>query len=900
MIRRPVLLLIVALAALAIAAPAHGAEAGECELVPRYQCFGVESTDISLSTLQAGAHPDVSFDFDIKRDPETAPNVFGIKDGFASTRNVRFDFPPGLIGNPNIFGTPQQCKVEELLAFSCPNGSQVGVTTIYAYQLHATFVEPVYMMEPPGGDVVGRLGFVAGVYPIFSDIRVRSEGDYGLVADLSDTPPAVRLLRAETTIWGVPADPSHDNERCTPSEVFSFGCTTSPSRPPGSRKLPFWTNPTRCGAPLTFSTSASSWNEPERFDTKSVPLDTITGCNKLPFGPDLVFEPTSHAAGQPTGADITIRLPASDGVSVLEPSQMKDIRVKLPEGMAFNPGAADGLTTCSEAQVHFGERVNAECPDASKLAATEFDIPPLPRRMKGAVYLREPEPGNLFRIWIVADDLGAHVKLPGQLEVNKQTGQITSVTLDVPQTPVREVKLLFKSGLRAPLVNPPTCGEYRTEEEFAPWSGGPPLKSSVPMQINEGCANGGFSPKLSAGTTEPIGGRFSPFIFTLTREDGEQNPVALDVTLPQGLAASFIGIPRCEGADALNGTCPVASRIGKVRTAVGAGPFPLWVPQPGKRPTAVYLGGPYKGGPFSIVAVVPAQAGPFDLGDEVVRSALFVNPKTAQGTVKSDPLPQIVQGIPIRYRTIQVELDRPNFTLNPTGCEPKTVESTITSTEGAQAHPSAPFQAANCALLDFKPSLSLKLNGGVKRAAHPALHAVLRPRPGDANISTAAVRLPRSAFLDQGHIRTICTRVQFASDTCPAGSIYGHVTAKTPLLEETLQGPVYLRSSNHNLPDLVFALHGIVDVEATGRVDSVNGGIRTSFEEIPDVPITEVVVDLEGGKKGLIQNSKNLCAQANRARVSFGAHNGKASTLHPVLQNSCKKGAKAKRRHRRR
>ena len=769
MIRRGVLLAIAILAALALATPAGASAAGEeCELEQRYRCFGLESVDGSLSTHQAGAHPDVSFDFDLERDPKTPLNTFGEHDAFEKTRNLRIELPPGLIGNPNVLGEPQLCKVQELLnsltTGGCPNGAQVGTTTVaIGGGLTGVFDEPVFMMQSPGGDVIARLGFIAGIYPTFVDVRVRSEGDYGIVSDITEINPAATLLRASTTLWGVPADSSHDNERCTVKEVGLEACKESPARPPGSRPLPFWTNPTSCGVPLPLRIGAASWMEPQRLDTKSASLGTIAGCNKLPFGPDLTFEPTSHAAGQPTGADITIRLPEADGVNVLEPSQIRDIRVALPEGMAFNPGAADGLATCSEAQVHFGERVNAECPDSAKLAATEFEIAAFPRRMKGAVYLREPEPGHLFRIWIVADDLGAHVKLKGELEVDPVTGQITEVSTEVPQAPTREVKLLFKSGLRAPLVNPPTCGEYRTEEEFVPWSGGPPLKSSVLMQIDEGCNTEGFSPKLDAGTTEPIGGRFSPFVFTLTRQDGEQNPAALDVTLPEGLAASFVGIPRCEGADALTGHCPAASRIGKVRAAVGAGPFPLWAPQPGKRPTAVYLGGPYKGGPFSIVAVVPAQAGPFDLGDQVVRSALFVNPKTAQGSIKSDPLPQIIEGIPIDYKTIQVEVDRPGFTLNPTGCQPKEVTSTIFSARGAQAHPSAPFQAANCALLGFKPSLSLEAEGGnqegrppgaargpeakVRRCQHqdhrraPPPQRLPRPGPHQDDLHQGAVRL---------------------------------------------------------------------------------------------------------------------------------------------------------------
>jgi hypothetical protein len=908
MIRRATLLAGLALAVFAFAVPAASAAEGEeCELEPRARCFGMESVEASLSTTQAGAHPNVSFGFQLKLDPKTKPNAFGLKDAYASTRNVRFDFPPGLIGNPNILGTPQLCTLAELDTSianengGCRNASQIGIAKVAVYVSAGQIREPVYMMVPPAdSDVVARVGFIAGVALVIADIRVRSEGDYGLVSDITDASTIERLLQAETTIWGVPSDASHDTERCTPFEV-AFNCLSSPPRPPGTRPLPFWTNPTTCGAPLSLSAGVASWVEPTRFDFKSASMGTITGCNKLPFGPSLEVEPTSHRAASPSGADVTIKLPASDGVNVLEPSQMRDITVKLPEGFAFNPSAGDGLATCSKEQVHFEKRLPSECPDAAKLADTEFDVPVLERKLKGAVYLREPEPGHPFRIWITADDLGLHIKLAGELEVDKQTGQITEVTMDIPQAPVREAKLEFKSGLRAPLVTPQKCGEYRTAYEFVPWSGGPPLKSSTPMQIDAGCDTGGFDPKLSAGTTDPSAGQHSSFLFTLTREDGEQNPQGLDISLPAGLAATFAGIARCEGAAAETGACPAGSRIGHVNAAVGAGTNPLWVPEAGKRPTAVYLGGPYKDAPTSIVAVVPKQAGPFDFGDEVVRSAIYVDPLTAQATAKADPLPQLIEGIPIGYRTLHVDLDRPDFTLNPTGCERKAVSATVTSAQGAVAHPSSPFAAVNCAALPFKPSLALKLHGGVKRGGHPALSATFRPRAGDANAAQIVALLPHSAFLDQAHIRTICTRVQFAAGAgngaeCPAGSVYGHVTAQTPILDQPLEGPVFLRSSSHNLPDLVMALQGPpslpLQIEAVGRIDSVNGGIRSSFESIPDAPLSKVVLEMQGGKKGLIVNSTNLCSGQHRAKIQLTGHNNRAVTIHPGLRAACGGGHK--------
>jgi hypothetical protein len=906
MSRRAALLALLAASALAGLAMPAGAAAAECTQVPRAACFGIESVDASLSTAQAGAHPDLGLDVAIKQDPETPPNVFGLHDGYAPTRDIRFDTPPGLIGDPNVLGVPQQCKLGELFSWSeegggCPNGSQVGLSNITAYGLTQKFLEPVFMMAPPGGDVVARLGTVAGLYPTFIDFRVRSEGDYGLVADVVDAPTAAKLIQLENTIWGVPAAEGHDTERCTSAQAFT-GCVTSPPRPPGSRPLPFLTNPTRCGVPLNMGVSAASWSEPERLEENKVeaPFPTIVGCDRLPYGPSLTAAPTSSHTSAPTGLEMTLRAPASDGVDVLEPSQTRDLRIDLPEGIATNPGSADGLATCSVDQVRFGERVSAECPDASKLAATEFDVAALPRRMKGAIYLREPEPGNPFRIWVVADDLGAHVKLEGQLNVDKATGQIKSVVLDAPQAPVREVRLLFKSGSRAPLLNPQRCGTYMTHYDLTPWSGGPDAIGDAPMAITEGCDAGGFAPKLSAGTIDPAAGEHSPFLFTLTRQDGEENPLGLDVTLPTGLLATLAGVARCEGAAAQSGECPPASRIGRAAAAIGAGVAPLWVPQAGKRPTAIYLSGPYRGAPLSIVARVPRQAGPFDFGEEVVRSAVFVDPTTGQATAKADPLPQIIEGVPVLYRAIHVILDRPGFSLNPTSCKAKETIASLTSTEGSLAEASSPFRAANCASLPFKPQLSFRLFGATHRGAHPKLKATLKMPPGGANIAATSVALPHSEFLDQGHIRTVCTRVQFAAKACPEGSIYGTAVARTPLLDETLEGPVYLRSSSHELPDLVVALKGPaslpIEVELVGRVDSVNGGIRTSFESVPDAPVSEFTLQMQGGAKGLLQNSTELCAKANRATAKLTAQNGRTATLHPAMAASCKGQAGRKRR----
>jgi hypothetical protein len=920
---RTVLLAAAVLTVSLAAAPGLAAGAENCEAEPRPACFGIESVEASLSSTdkgvapnQAGAHPDLSLDVAVKQNPSSPTNVFGLHNSYAATRNIRFDVPPGLIGDPNAIGAVQQCSVEQLISYpepggGCPNGSQIGVSDIIAYELLKVVHEPVYMMTPPGGDVVARVGVIAGLYPTFIDFRVRSESDYGITAEITNAPAVARLVKVESTFWGIPAAAVHDNERCTPSEAF-LGCVTSPSRPPGSNKVPFLTNPTRCGVPLSVGVNASSWVEPELTPDGEVetPFPEIIGCNHLPFGPSLEAEPTSHHTSASTGLGMTLKLPASAGVKVLEPSQTRYMRIDLPQGFAVNTDSADGLATCSVKEVGFGENVASQCPDASKLAATEFDIPVLERKLRGAIYLREQEPEHPYRIWIVADDLGLHVKLPGELELDKETGQIHSIvvgtpeTEGIPQAPLREVKLLFKSGFRAPLITPSQCGTYLTHYEFTPWSGGPPAIGNAPMEITEGCESAGFSPGLSAGSTESQGGAFSPFSVTITREDLEEDIAGLRLLLPQGLAASFAGIPHCEGVAAETGACPPESRIGKVVAAVGVGPTPLWVPQPGKRPTAVYLGGPYKGAPTSIVSVVPKQAGPFDFGEEVVRTAVFVDPVTAQATAQADPLPQFVEGTPLHYKTINVQLDKPNFALNPTSCAKKQTVATLTSTKGNNASPASSYAATGCSRLAFKPSLALRLIGGTRQGAFPRLRARLTMPPGGANIGSSSVIFPHSEFIENGHFNNICTKVQFAANECPAGSIYGFAKARTPLIDGALEGPVYLRSTTepdkYLLPDIVAALKGPsslpVEVDVIGHVDSVrrrvgNGEqaflLRSTFNSVPDAPVSEFTLEMNGGSKGLFVNSTNLCKGTHRATANFKGQNGKVAKLRPALKVSC-------------
>lgn len=885
------------IAACALSLAALLVAASTASAADEFDRYALESVSASLSDTQAGAHADLTTAFVLTHTEVGLPNPY------AFTRDLQVSLPPGVIGNPQNVPT---CTVAQLgnapEESACPFESQVGVSeiTLGAAGGHAnTFLEPVYNMPSPGGDVVARLGFIGGVSPLFINVRIDPR-DYSLVASIEDVSAAAALIKATTTLWGVPAAKTHDALRLTPIEA--------PVGPPsGGRELeaperPFLSNPTDCSLQRSVGFAARSYQLPETVSRMTAPFPQITGCGRLDFNPKFAAAPTNPEASAPTGLDATLEIPQVETPQGLATSALKSAAVTLPEGLSINPAAADGLAACSAEQVGFGEPKPSDCPDAAKIGSVELGVPALKDTLKGSVYQRTPEGDHLFRFWVVTDEQGVYLKLPAEIEPDQQTGRLTTLFLGIPtlggnpQVPFSELRLHVFGGPRAPLSTPSTCGTYQTHFQFSPWSGKAATEGNAPMQITGGCSKGGFSPKLAAGTKSLRAGAFSPFVFTLTRSDGEANPQTIAVHLPQGLLAKLGGVPLCPDAQAASGDCPAASRVGSLIAATGVG-SPLWIPQPGKAPTAAYLAGPYKGAPYSIVSVVPAQAGPFDLGNVVNRAGIRIDPETALATIVTDPLPQILKGVPVAYRTLHVEIDRKDFTLNPTSCAPKKISATVTATNGATAEPSTDFQATNCAKLAYKPKLKLSFSGQTYRTGNPAIHATLTQKPHQANTKAAVVVLPVGAFIDNAHIGTPCTRVQFDAGKCPKGSVLGKAKAVTPLLSKPLTGKVYFRSNGgaRELPDIVADLHGGVHITLVGYIDSVQkkgsetSRTRTRFLHVPDAPVTKFTMNLFGGKKGLIENSLDLCRGRHRAQIDLRAQNGLSRSTRPAIAVRCGK-----------
>ncbi|MGN6275768.1 MAG: hypothetical protein ACTHNP_07540, partial [Solirubrobacterales bacterium] len=565
-------------AVIALLLVALGVWASPASAAEEFEKYAVESVSTSLSTTQAGAHADFTNVITLTHTES------GVQHPYALTRDVEVHLPPGLTGNPQLFPRCTEVQLGNLPEESeCPVDSQVGVAVVTlggAYP--GTFTEPLYNMPSPGGDIVARFGLYAALWPAFINVRV-DPADYSLVASVEGAPSASGLIKATTTLWGVPAAPSHDELRLTPLESINN------EFPIGGRKAtlpeaPFLSNPTDCSLQREISVTARSYQLPESPSTMSAPFPQITGCGKLTFNPEFSLTPTNPEASAPTGLETELVVPQDESPQGLATSTLKGAVVALPEGMTVNPSAGNGLEGCSAEQVGFEKNEPSHCPEAAKLGSAEVDVPALERPLKGYVYQRTPEPGHLFRFWLVTDEQGVHLKLPAEIEANPLTGQLTTVFNGIPslggnpQLPFSRLRLDIFGGSEAPLATPASCGTYQTHFQFSPWSGKAPAEGNAPMTINGGCGKGGFNPSLAAGTLDPSAGSFAPFAMTLTRQDGEGNPKTIALHLPQGLLAKLGGVPLCPDAGAATGNCPASSQVGTVTAAAGVGGAPLWIP----------------------------------------------------------------------------------------------------------------------------------------------------------------------------------------------------------------------------------------------------------------------------------------------------------------------------------
>jgi len=877
--------------------------------------FGVDAFDAQVSSdpagdpfTQAGGHPYSATTSILFNTITNANPLLGESWSAEPVRDITVNLPPGFVANPTATGDVK-CTAVQLASGGvdaqtlCPPGSQVGVTTVFTAGPKVLGDPlPVYNLVPPAG-VPAEFGFNVLGTVVTLDGALRSDGDYGLSADVNNIPEGLAIAGTTLTLWGVPSDPSHDVERSCPGQVPVWhggpSCTTDvPARP-------FLRNPTSCtrtGVGLETTLSVDSWFHPGTFQTASTishnppafpspPSDWgaqqgATGCGLVPFAPTLSGSPDVAAAGMPSAFSVDLTLPQSDDPDAVGTSDLKSAVVTLPPGLRASPSIAGGLQGCSQAQINLRSDADAACPGASKIGTVTIDTPLLDNPLTGSIYLASPHDnpfGSLLAFYLVVRGPGVIVKLPAEVKPDPVTGQLTTELDNQPQLPFSNVHLAFKGGPRSPLSVPPTCGTYTTDAFLTGWARpDQPVESKSSFTVSgDGyggpCSAPTFAPKLSAGGSSTTAGKHTSIQVELSRADTDQELSGLTVTTPKGLLAKIAGVPLCGSAQAAAGTCPVRTLVGSVLTGAGAGPDPFYLP--GK----VYLTGPYKGAPYGLSIVVPAIAGPFNLGTVIVRAQAQVDRHTAQLHVVSDPLPTILQGIPLQIRDVRVNIDRPNFGLNPTDCEQKEVSALVTSTQHKTVRITDRFQVGGCNKLKLTPKLVL----GVGAKGHDHLHAstpfttTLTQTPGQANLKSVFVSLPSTLNARLGVVGNACTEAQYEAGHCGKAHA-GSAVAVTPLLSKPLRGSVYFvkipGAKPGALPHLVVALRGQVSFDLIGKI-TIPGGIRlaTNFDAIPDVPIKSFKLSLVSGAKGPLGVANNLCLAKNKkaaATVKMTGQNG--------------------------
>jgi hypothetical protein len=899
---------------------------GAKEASAKSQIFGYSSHP---TTAQAGGHPDIYSEFSLgtRFNQQPIPPC-----GCNDPKNVILHTPPGVIANPHVAAI---CTAAEASLFECSADSQVGLIVLRLGTAYG--VIPVYRTTP-ASDQAGLFVFLAPLgFPIpqYIAFNARTDSDFGLDVETLGISHLIPFDYYAPIIWGVPGAHSHDIFRFRPGEQY-LGCFSNPvpsmeegvltgscllykhtesgefEKEPVATSIPIRPliqSPTTCVGPLESSMETLAYDR--EYDYAQQPWPATTGCDQLSFNPSLSANPTTQVTDTASGLDVNLLAPQFQDPSTPSPSELRSGVVTLPEGFSINPNAADGKVVCSDAEARLGTREAAQCPEFSKVGTVTLDSSALPEPIPGAIYLGESKPGDRYRLILTAFGFGTAIKIPGSVRPNPTNGQLTVAFEDLPQAPFQGFDMHFFGSERGLLATPEKCGKYPVHSVFTPWDGALSTQSTTQFFVLDSAPRGlpcpepnrPFAPSLEAGVEDNTAGAHTPFSIRLSRSDGDQNWSRIEVRTPPGFTARLKGVPYCpESALAKLGqpgytgqlervspACPAATLVGSAETSEGAGTKPLFTQ--GK----VYLAGPYKGAPLSLMVVVPAVSGPYDLGNVAVRVALDVDPGSAEITAISDPLPQILDGIPLRLRSIRLKIDRPDFVLNPTNCDPFAVGTTSKGSEGGTSTTSVPFQVANCADLSYAPKLALRLSGGIQRRGHPVIRATFTAAPGEANTRGVSVTLPKGEQLDSEHLDTVCTRVAFAAGDCPAGSVIGRAEASSPLLDQPLTGSVYLRSSDHQLPDMVLDLRGQVNIEVSAQVDSVDGRLRTTFKDVPDVPISKLVLNLAGGKKGLLINSEPLCVAKKKATVKTTGQNGVVHRSKSPLQTSCGSRAKRKR-----
>jgi hypothetical protein len=781
---------------------------------------------------QAGSHPDRLIQGVQFSDPE------GTKE---EAKEMVLDLPPGLSGDPGAVPECPRPLFDENLEEGCKPESQVGRAIVEVSGSER--VAPLYSVEPGPNEVTlfGALGPAISLLKLIGHLRPT---DQGLSMRLGSLPQSTKqsISAVKIELWGIPAD--HQEETSIP-------------------RKPLLTLPTRCDqGPLTSTASMHTWQQPERLVTGTGNTGhSLGGCGSLAFDPGIAFSLGTPAADTPTGATIDLSVLQDEDPDGLATSQVRDLSVALPEGMTISPGGAQGLGVCSDAQLGLGTEADPTCPSSSRVGSMELDVPALSKPMAGSIYLGQERPGERFRLFMAASAQGSEVKFAGSLQSDPVTGRLTASLNGLPQAAFTQMSLHFDGGPTALLATPLSCGPATADATLVPYSGTSAVARSATAAVtsNSGgpCATALFAPTLSAGSTTTRPGAPTTFSATVTRKDGEALPERLNIALPPGIGAALGKVAPCVGTAAAGGSCPPSSQVGTAVAELGPGP------RPARIEGTISLTAPYRHAPFGIAIAFKAALGPFDLGTLIVRGALRIDPHTGQVTIATDPLPSSFEGIPIRFQTLGLDLNRPGFMRNPTSCVPAEVKATLSSAAGTVAHPSSPFSLRNCIDLPFHPHLAMQLGDSsqLHPEGKPSLTVKTQVPRGDSNLRFLDLLLPKALKLDPSALRELCSRRAAEHGECPQGSKVGSASAHTPLLEGAMAGSIYLAQPQGNgSPDLWAQLRGSgIEVALHGETAVKDGRAETTFAHTPDFPLSEFSLRFGGGAHGVFELKRDPC-----------------------------------------
>jgi hypothetical protein len=819
--------------------------------------------------------------------------------------DVRVDLPPGLAVNPEA--TTAKCTETELNKDEelCPPASQVGVdeATGTATVLAKLTIEeefPVYnMVHKPGqparfGVEINspkiKLAGLQGHIYLEGGISWHKEaetaensgvttGDYHEYFEIKKIAKEPEVVESRLIFWGVPQE--HQKAPTEPSRAFI-------------------TLPSTCATkPVTYL-HANSYENPGHWvaEANETPV-TATGCGSLAFNPTLALTAGDSQSDQPDGIGAELHIPQRTS----EPSKpnspdVNTAEVTLPEGMTLNPSAAKGLEGCSNEQF-----AGENCPARSEVGSFALNAPGIPDgSLTGGVYVGSPEPGEgpesgkEFRIFLYGDatEFGVGLHLEGGVKANTGTGRLTAVFTNAPQVPFESLTLHFRGEGEAPLANPLSCGAAEPAATITPYGGAAPASAATSGFVVDGNGAGGpcaetlpFSLTQSLAPQAPAqAGAYDPATFSLSRPSGQQYLSKISTTLPAGLLGSISSVPLCGEPAANEGTCPASSEIGTVSVTAGAGAEPY------EFTGHAYLTGPYGSAPYGLSVVVPAVAGPYNLGLVRTRGEITVGLYSGRVTVTAT-LPTIVEGVPLRLQSLNVNVNRSKFLFNPTSCGPLATESTLSSTLGAAQALTSGFQVSNCNALPFQPSLGVSSGGRPTKLGGASLVVKITQPAGQANIHEIQLQLPKQLPSRLTTLQKACVAASFEASLPPGNCAHtadvGTVSVTTPVLPGTLKGPAYLIShGGESFPDLDLVLQGDgVEVVLVGHTHISSAGITTStFESLPDVPISSVTVDLPMGPDSTLDTDGRLCRTKLLAPTTIIAQSGAKITQNTQISVS--------------